>query len=119
MHVMKAVFEVHKPGFRRIGNRLSRGARLRCSGLVTWERVAVNQGMSRCAPLNLAEADQITPFEVAISVFELPERRVRGASMEDVAHCRIGLADAPLSQFDLLGPRTFVKPVHIQLTDKG
>jgi hypothetical protein len=95
MHVVETVFEVHKPGFRRIGNRLSRGAWLRCSSLVAWERVAVNQGMSRCAPLNLAETDQITPFEVAISVFEFPECRVRGAGMKDVAHCRIGLADTP------------------------
>jgi translation elongation factor EF-1alpha len=52
-------------------------------------------------------------------VFEFPERRVRGASMKDVAHCRIRLANVPLSQVDLPGQRTFVKPVHVQLTDKG
>lgn len=97
MHVVKTVFEIHKPDFRRIGNRLSRGARLRCSSLVAWERVAVDQGMSRCAALNLAEADQITPFEVAISMFKLPECRVRGAGMKDVAHCQVGLADARVS----------------------
>lgn len=92
MHVVKAVLEVHKPGFRRIRNRLSGGARLRCSSLVAWERVAVNQSMTRGATLDLAQADQITPFEVAISVFKFPERGVRGARMKDIAHCQIGLA---------------------------
>lgn len=39
--------------------------------------------------------------------------------MKDVAHCQMRLATVPLSQVDLLAQRTFVKPVHVQLTDKG
>lgn len=96
MHVMKTVFKAHQPGLRRIGNRLGGGAWLRRSSLVAWKRVAMDQSMARCAALDLAKPDQVTPFEVAISMFEFPERRVRGARMKDVAHCQIELVKGPI-----------------------
>jgi hypothetical protein len=51
--------------------------------------------MSGCPPFDFPKANQVTPFEVAIAVFEFPKRRVGGACMKDIAY--------------------FVKPVHVQL----
>lgn len=47
----------------------------------------MDQRMPRCATLDLAQADKISALEVAVSVLELPQRRVRRAGVEYIAHC--------------------------------
>jgi uncharacterized membrane protein (UPF0127 family) len=47
----------------------------------------MDERMSRSASLDLPQTNEISALEVAIAVFELPERRIRGACMKDVAHC--------------------------------
>lgn len=46
----------------------------------------MDESMSRGAPLDLAQADQITSLEVTISVLKLPQGRVGRSRVEDVAH---------------------------------
>ncbi len=47
----------------------------------------MNKGMPRSTSLDFSKTNQISAFEVSVAVFELPERRVRGSGVENVAHC--------------------------------
>jgi hypothetical protein len=46
----------------------------------------MDERMPRSPSLDLPQANQISALEVAIAVFELPERGVRGACVEDIAY---------------------------------
>lgn len=48
----------------------------------------MDQGMSGCTPLDLSKANQIASLEIAVPMFELPQRRVRGPGMKHIAHCQ-------------------------------
>jgi hypothetical protein len=58
----------------------------------------VDEGMPRGAPLDFAQADKVAALEVAIAMLELPEGRIGGGRVEDVAD--------------------FVEAVHVELADK-
>jgi hypothetical protein len=49
----------------------------------------MDERMPRSPSLDLPQANQISTLEVAIAVFELPKRGIRGASVEDVAYCSL------------------------------
>lgn len=53
----------------------------------------MDERMPRSTSLDLAQADQVATLEVAIAVLKLPQGRVWGARVEDVAH--------------------FVEPIHV------
>jgi len=88
--IIQRVFK--SPGVGRIllhGYRFHRCAWCGCAGLLVVE-LPMDQGVPRCSPLDLPEADEITPLEITIAMLELPERRFGISSMEDVAHCSEG-----------------------------
>lgn len=95
-HVVKRTFHVCDPwiwvpfGDR---HRFGGSARLRRrrSRLVV---LLMNKRMARGATLYFAQPDQISSFEVAVPVFEFPERRIRTV-VENIAH--------------------FVEPIHVEL----
>ena len=86
MHIKEGVLEVYESSFGRVGHRLGRGAWMRDGGFVPGEGIAMNQGMSRGAALDLPQACKITPLEVAISVLELPQCGIRRPGMKYIAH---------------------------------
>lgn len=47
------------------------------------------ESMPRGSPLDLPQADEISSLKIAVAVLELPQRRVGGAGVENVAHCTI------------------------------
>ena len=53
---------------------------------MTGEGIAMDQGVTGSSALYFPQTHQITPFEVAIAMFEFPKRRVGGSGVEDVAH---------------------------------
>lgn len=86
MQVIHGVLQVHQAGLGNIGNWLSGGAGLGGGGLVTRKRVAMNQCMTGCAPLDLSQTDEISALEVAIPMFKLPQSGVWRTGVEYIAH---------------------------------
>ncbi len=80
------------------------------------ERVSVYEGMPRGPTLDLTQAHEIATLEIACAVLELPEWRVRRASVEHVGNY--------LDQHSLHPARTgiqhtFMEAIHIQLPHEG
>lgn len=49
----------------------------------------MDQRMSRRTSLDLAQANKIATLKVALTVPELPQRRVGRAGVEHIAHCKL------------------------------
>lgn len=86
MHVKQCVLQVHQPGIGGVRDRLCGSARLGGGGFVTGERVAMDKGMPRGSAFDLAQPNKITSFEIAIPMFEFPQRRVRRSCVKYIAH---------------------------------
>lgn len=59
----------------------------------------MNQRMPRCPSFDISQASEVSPFEIAVSMLEFPQRRFGRSCVEHIAH--------------------FVKAIHIQLSNKG
>ena len=61
----------------------------------------MDERVPRSTSLDFPQADQVPSFEIAVAVFELPEWRVGGARVEDIAdyggrqYCSVEKKDAP------------------------
>lgn len=80
------------------------------------ERVSVNERVPRGSSFDLAQAYKIPALEVPVPVLELPEGRVWRSSVEHVAHCSKLVR---LDQKRARGRPTFVKTIHVQLSNEG
>lgn len=45
------------------------------------------ESMPRGSSFDLPQANEVSSLKIAVSVLELPQGRVGGAGVEDVAHC--------------------------------
>lgn len=70
--------------------------------------------MSRSTSLDFAQANEIAALKVAIAVFELPERRIWGTRVEDVAHYAPVSPELPWRSRG--SKHTFVETIHVQLS---
>lgn len=88
--IVKGMLEVHETSLG-IRDRLRGSTRLRgCGGFsVARKRIAMDERMARGSALDLSQADEISPFEIAIPMFELPECRIGRTGVENIAHCEI------------------------------
>lgn len=72
--------------------------------------------MSRSSSLDLTQSHEVAALEVAGTMSELPQGRVRGPCVEYIADCtRLARVTAHDHQ---RGLGTFVKAVHVELPDK-
>jgi hypothetical protein len=88
MHIVEVVFEDIETWLDWVRHRLDWLAGWRIGWKFgCWKRVSMDERVPGRTSLDLAQANQIAAFEVAISVLELPKWWVWRASVEDIAHC--------------------------------
>jgi hypothetical protein len=88
MHVVKIVLEDIEARFDGIWHWFDWLARRRHGwNFGCGKRVTVDERMSRGTSLDLPQPDEVPALEITVAVLELPQRRVRRASMKYVAHC--------------------------------
>jgi hypothetical protein len=88
-HVVHGLFQYLQTPFRSLWRKLHRfggGTWLR-SALFGEVVFAVDKRMPTGTPFYFAQTCQVSPFKIAVSMFELPQRRVWAAGMEDVPLC--------------------------------
>lgn len=87
MNIKHVMLQGEKAHLRRVHERFRGCTGLRDTGLVRHRRrvrIPMDQGMPRSSPFDFAKASEIASSEVAVSVLEFPQRRVRRAMMEDI-----------------------------------